>query len=154
MFWRVLDKVKGVAIGAGAASLLALVGVFLLGASLAATIAIWLPWSAALGLAALTFLVVAALAMWLSVRSSKSSSDSKNGKADGHEPDQISAAASALVDLPIEAVKKMVQERPVAAVVLVSGLGLLIARKPEVALKMVDRILERFTGMGGPEPRQ
>jgi hypothetical protein len=33
----------------------------------------------------------------------------------------------------------------VAAVVLVGGLGLLIARRPQVALKVVDKILERFT---------
>lgn len=155
MFWKILDKVKGVAIGAGAASLLALVGIFLLGASLAATIAIWLPWPAALGLAALTFLTIAALAMWISVRPSGKDADG-NKKNDAHhsEHDDITSAASALVDLPLEAAKKMVAERPVAAIVLVSGLGFLIARKPEVALKMVDKIIERFTGgMGmGPGP--
>jgi hypothetical protein len=29
-------------------------------------------------------------------------------------------------------------------VVLVSGFGLLIARRPQIALKVVDKILERF----------
>lgn len=143
MFWQVLDKVKGVAIGAGAASVLALAGVFLLGASLAATVAIWLPWPAALAIAAMTFLSVAALAMWLSVRPDKSSREDKKG---GEDQDQILGAASALVDLPMEAAKKLIAERPVAAIVLVSGLGLLIARRPQVALKVVDRILERFAG--------
>ncbi len=144
MLWRILDKAKGVAIGAGAASVLALVGVFLLGASLAATIAIWLPWPAALALAAITFLSTAAIAMWLSIRPGKEGRE--DGKADDRDQDQISAAASALVDLPMDAAKKIIAERPVAAIVLVSGLGLLIARRPQVALKVVDKILERFTG--------
>lgn len=143
MLWRILDKAKGVAIGAGAASVLALAGVFTLAASLAATFAIWLPWPAALALSAVTFLAVAAIAMWLSVRPDRGD---KNADRNGDDHEQIAAAASALVDLPLDAAKKLIAERPVAAIVLVSGLGLLIARRPQVALKVVDKILERFAG--------
>jgi len=44
----------------------------------------------------------------------------------------------------IEAAKQIISQRPIAAIVLVSGFGLLIARKPQIALKVVDKILERF----------
>lgn len=136
-----LDKIRGVAIAAGAASLLALAGVFTLAASLAALFALWMPWPAALALSAVTFLATAAIAMWLSVRPDKD----KGEKDDKGENSQMLDAASALVDMPLEVAKKLIAERPVAAVVLVGGLGLLIARRPQVALKVVDKILERFT---------
>jgi hypothetical protein len=132
-----MDRAKGVAIAAGAASLLALAGVFMLAASLAATFAMWLPWPAALALTAVAFFSVAAIAMWVGVQPERMKSE------DDH--DQASDAALALVDLPMEAAKRIITERPVAAIVLASGLGLLIARRPQVAMKMVDKILERFS---------
>jgi hypothetical protein len=66
-------------------------------------------------------------------------------KSDDPDHDQASDAALALVDLPMEAAKRIIAERPVAAIVLASGLGLLIARRPQVAMRMVDKILERFS---------
>lgn len=133
-----MDRAKGVAIAAGAASLLAFAGVLTLAASLAATLALWLPWPAALALAAMIFFAVAAIAMWVGVQPERIRSDDP-------DHDQASDAALALVDLPMEAAKRIISERPVAAIVLASGLGLLIARRPQVAMKMVDKILERFT---------
>jgi hypothetical protein len=133
-----MDRAKGVAIAAGAASLLAFAGVLTLAASLAATLALWLPWPAALALAAMIFFAVAAIAMWVGVQPDRL-------KSDDPDHDQASDAALALVDLPMEAAKRIISERPVAAIVLASGLGLLIARRPQVAMKMVDKILERFT---------
>lgn len=138
MFVKIIDRAKGVAIAAGAASLLALAGVLTLAASLAATLALWLPWPAALALAATVFLAVAAIAMWIGVQPERV-------KSDETDTDQASDAALALVDLPMEAAKRIISERPIAAVVLASGLGLLIARRPQVAMKMVDKILERFS---------
>ncbi len=133
-----MDRAKGVAIAAGAASLLAFAGVLTLAASLAATLAVWLPWPAALALTAIAFFAVAAIAMWVGVQPERV-------KADDADHDQASDAALALVDLPMEAAKRIIAERPVAAIVLASGLGLLIARRPQVAMKMVDKILERFS---------
>lgn len=140
MIWRILDRAKGVAVAAGAASLLVLAGVFTLAAAGAATLAIWLPWPAALAITAVGFFAIAALSMWVGVKPERP----KNGEDD--ESEHASDAALALVDLPMEAAKKIIQERPIAAIVLVSGFGLLIARRPQIALKVVDKILERFGG--------
>jgi hypothetical protein len=134
---RILDRAKGVAIAAGAASLLALAGVLTLAASLAATLALWMPWPAALALTAITFLATAAISMWIGVQPERMRPDEDDG-------DQASAAALALVDLPMEAARRIITERPLAAVVLVSGFGLLLARRPQIAMKVVDKVLERF----------
>lgn len=133
-----MDRAKGVAIAAGAASLLALAGTFMLAASLAATLAVWLPLPAALAITAVAFLAVAAIAMWTGVQPERV-------KSDETDADQISEAALALVDLPVDAARKIISERPIAAVVVVSGFGLLLARRPDVALKVVDKVLQRFS---------
>jgi hypothetical protein len=138
VIWKFIDRAKGVAIAAGAASLLALAGVFTLAASLAATLALWVPWPAALAITAVAFLSVAAIAMWVGVQPERMRQDDDDGE-------QASQAALALVDLPMEAAKKIIVERPIAAIVLVSGFGLLIARRPQIAMKVVDKILERFS---------
>jgi hypothetical protein len=137
VIWRIIDRAKGVAIAAGAASLLALAGVFTLAASLAATLYLWMPLPAALAITAVAFLSTAAIAMWIGVQPDRLKHDEDNGE-------HASAAAMALVDLPMEAAKRIITERPLAAVVLVSGFGLLLARRPQIALKVVDKILERF----------
>jgi hypothetical protein len=136
---KVLDRAKGVAVAAGAASLLALAGVFTLAAAGAATLAIWMPWPAALALTAVGFFAIAGIAMWVGVQPERVKNE------DEDETKHASDAAMALVDLPMEAAKRIIQERPIAAVVLVSGFGLLIARRPQIALKVVDKILERFS---------
>lgn len=133
-----MDRAKGVAIAAGAASLLALAGVFTLAAAGAATLAIWVPWPAALAITAVGFLAIAAIAMWIGVQPAHPSSNHDR------DSEQASDAALAMLDLPLEAAKKIIQERPIAALVMVSGIGLLIARKPQVALKVFDKVLERF----------
>jgi hypothetical protein len=140
VIWTILNRAKGVAVAAGAASLLALAGTFTLAAAGAATIAIWLPWPAALAITAVGFFAIAAIAMWVGVQP-----DRMKGN-DDEDGEHASNAALALVDLPMEAAKKIIQERPIAAIVLVSGFGLLIARRPQIALKVVDKILERFGG--------
>jgi hypothetical protein len=140
LIWQFMDRAKGVAIAAGAASLLALAGVFTLAAAGAATLAIWLPWPAALAITAVGFLAIAAIAMWVGVQPGHGERHSD------HDVDHASQAALALVDLPMEAAKKIISERPIAALVMVSGIGLLVARKPQIALKLVDKILERFGG--------
>jgi hypothetical protein len=140
VIWSILNRAKGVAVAAGAASLLALAGVFTLAAAGAATLAQWIGWPAGLAVTALVFFTVAAIAMWVGVKP-----DRMKGN-DDEDSEHASNAALALVDLPMEAAKKIIQERPIAAIVLVSGFGLLIARRPQIALKVVDKILERFGG--------
>lgn len=139
MFVRFFDRAKGVAIIAGAASLLAIAGVVLLGASAAATLATWMPWPAALAVSAVGFLSVAAIAMWIGVQP-------KHAEKPEETDVDASAAAMAMLDLPVEVARKIIQERPIAATVVVAGIGLLIARKPQIALKMVDKLIERFGG--------
>jgi len=97
-----------------------------------------MPWPAALAVTAVGFLAMAAIAMWVGVQPERMKDN------DDQDGEQASAAALALVDLPMEAAKKIITERPIAAIVLVSGFGLLIARRPQIALKVVDKILERF----------
>ena len=140
MIWRFLEQAKGVAIAAGAASLLALAGVFTLAAAVAATLAVWVPWPVALAITAVGFLATAAIAMWIGVQPDRPKTE------DDDSDNQASAAALALVDLPMEAAKKLITQRPIAAVVLVAGFGLLLARRPQVAMRVVDKILERFGG--------
>jgi hypothetical protein len=140
LIWSILNRAKGVAVAAGAASLLALAGVFTLAAAGAATLAQWIGWPAGLAITAIVFFAVAGIAMWVGVQPDRM----KNN--DDEDGEHASNAALALVDLPMEAAKKIIQERPIAAIVLVSGFGLLIARRPQIALKVVDKILERFGG--------
>lgn len=140
MIWSFLSRAKGVAVAAGAASLLALAGVFTLAAASAATLAQWVGWPAGLAITAVGFFAVAAIAMWVGVQPDRP----KGHEDEDHE--HASDAALALVDLPMEAAKRIIQERPIAAIVLVSGFGLLIARRPQIALKVVDKVLERFGG--------
>lgn len=143
---KFVDRAKGALIGAGAASVLALAGVFCLAASLAALLSTWLLWPAALALTAVVFLGVAGLSLWLGVRGESGKSESKSkDKPEALDGDQMVDAAIALVDLPMDAAKRLVTERPVAAVILVSGLGYLIARQPQAAARLVDKIISRFT---------
>ena len=139
MIWRFIDRAKGVAIAAGAASLLAVAGTVMLAAAGAATLAIWMPWPIALAVTAVGFLAVSAIAMWVGVQPA-------HGDKGGEDKDGEHAAdaAMALVDLPMEAAKRIITERPIAAIVLVSGFGLLMARRPQIAMKVVDKILEKF----------
>jgi len=51
-----------------------------------------------------------------------------------------------MFDLPVEVAKQVIKERPVAATIVIAGLGLLIARKPQVVLGMVDKLVDRVSG--------
>jgi hypothetical protein len=56
----------------------------------------------------------------------------------------VDAASSALADLPVEVLRKMVSERPMTAIALFSGLGALIARRPDLAGKLIERLMMRL----------
>ncbi len=138
---RFFDRAKGVAVAAGAATLLAIGGVVTLAVSAAMTLETWMPGPAAYAVTAVGFLAVAAIAMWVGVQPKK---HEKREEPEEVDPTQ---AVLAMLDLPVEVAKQIIKERPVAATVVVAGLGLLIARKPQIALNMVDKLLERFGGI-------
>ena len=137
---RFFDRAKGVAVAAGAASLLAIGGVVTLAISAALTLQMWMPAPAAYAVTAVGFLSVAAIAMWVGVQPKK---PEKQEQPEEVDPTQ---AVLAMLDLPVEVAKQIMKERPVAATVVIAGLGLLIARKPQVALGMVDKLIERVSG--------
>jgi len=140
---RFFDRAKGVAVAAGAASLLAIGGVVTLAISAALTLEMWMPAPASYAVTAVGFLSVSAIAMWVGVQPKRA--EEHHPQPEETDPTQ---AMLAMLDLPVEVAKKIIQERPVAATVVVAGIGLLIARKPHIALKMVDRLMERFGGLG------
>lgn len=135
---RFFDRAKGVAVAAGAASLLAIGGVVTLAISAALTLEMWMPAPAAYAVTAVGFLAVSAIAMWVGVQPKKPE------KYEAPEEVDPTQAVLAMLDLPVEVAKQIIKERPVAATVVVAGLGLLIARKPQIALNMVDKLMERF----------
>ncbi len=140
---RFFDRAKGVAVAAGAASLLAIGGVVTLAISAAMTLEMWMPATGRL-------------------RRDGGGLPRRRGDRDvGRRPAEEAGEARAsprksirprrcsrMLDLPVEVAKQIIKERPVAATVVVAGLGLLIARKPQIALNMVDKLLERFGGIG------
>jgi len=137
---RFFDRAKGVAVAAGAATLLAIGGVVTLSISAAMTLQMWLPGAAAYAVTAVGFLSVAAIAMWVGVQPKKP--EHKEEPQPEIDPTQ---AVLAMFDLPVEVAKQVLKERPVAATVVIAGLGLLIARKPQVVLGMVDKLVERVS---------
>lgn len=138
---RFFDRAKGVAVAAGAASLLAIGGVVTLAISAALTLQMWMPAPAAYAVTAVGFLSVAAIAMWVGVQPKKAEKQQE-------QPEEVdpTQAVLAMLDLPVEVAKQIMKERPVAATVVIAGIGLLIARKPQVALGMVDKLIERVSG--------
>ncbi len=140
---RFFDRAKGVAVAAGAATLLAIGGVVTLAISAALTLEMWMPAPAAYAVTAVGFLSIAAIAMWVGVQPKKP--EKKEEPQPEIDPTQ---AVLAMFDLPVEVAKQVIKERPVAATVVIAGLGILIARKPQVVLGMVDKLVERVGGQG------
>ncbi|RYY94940.1 MAG: hypothetical protein EON61_23160 [Alphaproteobacteria bacterium] len=140
---RFFDRAKGVAVAAGAATLLAIGGVVTLAISAAMTLQMWMPGPAAYAVTAVGFLSVAAIAMWVGVQPKKPEHSHKEEPQQEIDPTQ---AVLAMFDMPVEVAKQVMKERPVAATIVVAGLGLLIARKPQVVLGMVDKLFERVGG--------
>ncbi len=139
----IVDRAKSIAIAGVIATFFGLVGVFTLAASIAFTLAMWMVWPAALALTAVTFLAITAIALWIGTRPS-----STTGAAPVLDPEQeasVESAFSSLTDLPMEAARKIIAERPIAALAVFSGFGVLIARRPEIAIRLVERLIARFT---------
>ena len=139
----IVDRAKSIAIAGVIATFFGLVGVFTLAAAMAFTLAMWMVWPAALALTAVTFLAITAIALWIGTRPSSTA-----GPTPAFDPEQeasVESAFSSLTDLPMEAARKIIAERPIAALAVFSGFGVLIARRPEIAIRLVERLIARFT---------
>jgi hypothetical protein len=100
-----------------------------------------MPWPGALAVTGVGVLAIAAIALWIGT--------AKKKKPEPEPEEQMSDAdpvgmVLGLMELPVDVVKRIVMEKPIASIALISSVGLLIARKPEVALKLFDRLVGSF----------
>lgn len=144
MFDKIFDRAKDVAIAAIVAGFLAIGGVLALTGAAAWQLSLWMTWPAALTVTGVALLSISAIALWIGTYKKKSEPEQEDHDGD---IDPVSMVLG-LMDLPIEVVKKIVVEKPIASIAVVSSLGLLIARKPEVALKLFDRLVGSIGGNG------
>ncbi|MEZ5937216.1 MAG: hypothetical protein R3C52_03250 [Hyphomonadaceae bacterium] len=145
-----VDRAKNVAIAGAIAFFLGFVAVLLLAGAMAAMFAMWLPWPAALAISAVAFLAIAAIVLWVGVRTSSLDDDDdagEEGKGKGEDLDDIDieSTITALTELPVAAARKIVREQPIAALVACSTFGFLVARRPDVAARILERIVTRLT---------
>lgn len=121
----------------GVAVVMGVVGLLTLSAAFAALLALWLPWPAALVITAVAFLIVAAIALWMGLRRMGDKTDDAEEEA---RADELAEAATGMfADLPVEAARRLIQDKPLAAVVLASTVGVLLARKPEAAVDLMQK---------------
>lgn len=140
MFDSFFDRAKDFAIAAVVGVMLALVGVLALTAAAAWQLAMWMPWPAALAVVGVGLLAVAAISLWVGTRQKKPEPQPDHFIGD---VDPVSMVLG-LMELPVEVTKKIISEKPVASVVVIASLGLLIARNPQVALKLFDKVVGQF----------
>ena len=149
MFDKIFDRAKDVAIAAIVAGFLAIAGVFALTAAAAWQLSLWMPWPAALTVTGVALLAIAAIALWVGTQTKKKPEPAQQDFAGEVDP---VAMVLGLMELPVEVVKKIVSEKPIASIAVLSSIGLLIARKPEVALRLFDKIVGGLgAGLGGKE---
>lgn len=141
MFDKFFDRAKDVAIVAVVAGFLSIAGVLALTGAAAWQLSLWMSWPAALAVTGVGLLAIAAISLWVGTHSSSKKPEPQQLASDEIDPVTM---ALAMLDLPVEVTKKIIAERPIAAIVVVSSLGLLIARKPQAALKIFDRLVEQF----------
>lgn len=142
MFDKLFDRAKDVAITAVIGVMLAFTGLLALTAGAAWQLAQWMAWPAALVVVGVGLLAIAAISLWVGTREKKKPEP---------EPDQLAgdidpvSMVLGLMELPVEVTKKIVSEKPVASIVVIASLGLLIARNPQVALKLFDKVVGSLT---------
>ncbi len=140
MFDSFFDRAKDLAIAAIVGVMLALVGVLALTAAAAWQLALWMPWPAALAVVGVGLLAIAAISLWVGTRQKKPEPQPDQFTGD---VDPVSMVLG-LMELPVEVTKKIISEKPVASVVVIASLGLLIARNPQVALRLFDKVVGQF----------
>ena len=144
MFDKIFDRAKDLAITAVVGFILAIVGVGVLSVAAAWQLSLWMTWPAALAVTGVGILAIAAISLWIGTTKKKKEPEPEELMAD---VDPVSMVLG-LMELPVEVVKKIVMEKPIASIAVIGSLGLLISRKPEVALKLFDKLVGSF----GPKP--
>jgi multisubunit Na+/H+ antiporter MnhG subunit len=143
VFDQFFDRAKDLAIAAVVGFILAIVGVAVIAVAAAWQLSLWMTWPAALAVTGVGILAIAAIALWIGTAKN-------NSKKKEPEPEELMADVDpvsmvlGLMELPVEVVKKIVSEKPIASIAVIGSLGLLIARKPEVALKLFDKLVGSF----------
>jgi len=128
------------AIAAVVGFVLAIVGVAVLAVAAAWQLSLWMPWPGALAVTGVGVLAIAAIALWIGTAKKKPEPEPEEQMS---EADPVGLVLG-LMELPVDVVKRIVREKPIASIALISSVGLLIARKPEVALKLFDRLVGSF----------
>ena len=138
MFNAFFGRAMDLAIAAVVGFVMAIVGVAVLAVAAAWQLSLWMPWPGALAVTGVGVLAIAAIALWIGT--------AKKKKPEPEPEEQMSDAdpvgmVLGLMELPVEVVKRIVMEKPIASIALISSVGLLIARKPEVALKLLITLI-------------
>jgi hypothetical protein len=141
VFDTFFDRAKDLAITAVIGFILAIVGVGVLSVAAAWQLSLWMTWPAALAVTGVGILAIAAISLWIGTAKKKKEPEPEELMAD---VDPVSMVLG-LMELPVEVVKKIVMEKPIASIAVIGSLGLLISRKPEVALKLFDKLVGSFT---------
>jgi Putative Actinobacterial Holin-X, holin superfamily III len=139
VFDKFFDRAKDVAIVAVIAGFLAIAGLLALTGAAAWQLSLWMSWPAALAVTGVGLLAIAAISLWIGTHTKK-----KPEPQPQQEEIDPTAMALAMLELPVEVTKRIIAERPIAALVVVSSLGLLIARQPQTALKIFDKVVQQF----------
>jgi len=139
VFEKHIDRAKDIALFATAGVMLAFAGVLCLSAGAVWALSQWMPWPASLAVVGVALLAVAAISLWFGAHKKK-----PDPLPDPLADVDPASMIMGLMDLPVEVTKKVFSERPVASVVVIAGLGLFIASKPEVALKVLDKVVATF----------
>jgi hypothetical protein len=147
VFDSFFDRAKDLAIAAVVGVMLALAGLLALTAAAAWQLAMWMPWPAALAVVGVGLLAIAAIALWVGTAKKKPEPQQPEDMLGDVDPVSL---VLGLMELPVEVTKKIISEKPIASIVVLSSLGLLIARNPQVALKLFDRVVGGLgAGLGG-----
>lgn len=141
MFDTFFDRAKDLAITAVIGFILAIVGVGVLSIAAAWQLSLWMTWPASLAVTGVGILAIAAISLWIGTAKKKKEPEPEEMMS---EVDPVSMVLG-LMELPVDVVKRIVMEKPIASIAVISSLGLLIARKPEVALKLFDKLVGTFT---------
>ncbi len=148
MFDSFFDRAKDLAIAAIVGVMLALAGLLALTVAAAWQLAMWMPWPAALAVVGVGLLAIAAIALWVGTAKKKPEPQQPDDMLGDVDPVSM---VLGLMELPVEVTKKIISEKPIASIVVLSGLGLLIARNPQVALKLFDKVVGTFGGAATKE---
>ena len=93
-------------------------------------------------------LAIAAIALWVGTAKKKPEPQQPEDMLGDIDPVSM---VLGLMELPVEVTKKIISEKPIASIVVISSLGLLIARNPQVALKLFDKVVGTFGGIATKE---